>query len=214
MSYTKNTWNNGDVISKSKLDNIENGIYNNAVTQVAVNNGVASFKNAAGTELFTLTLPTVPTPTNMIANGDFSQVGATTDGWSSVNPSRSTIAVTDGKLVLTHTTTSNGNYGVSYAVNTQAGHIYYFRFKVARTIGGGDADSEVIQVMLGTEVAYVARGLSQNDIVESVAAYKTSSAESTLNFQFGGSIGTAAANDSMMELYYVEMYDVTDLMPN
>ena len=158
--------------------------------------------------------PSIPTPSNMIANGDFSQAGATTDGWSSVNPSRSTIAVTDGKLVLTHTTTSNGNYGMSYAVNTQAGHIYYFRFKVARTIGGSDGDSAVIQIMLGTEVAYVVRGLSQNDIVESVAAYKTSSAESTLIFQFGGSIGTAAANDSMMELYYVEMYDVTDIVPN
>lgn len=57
MSYSKNTWNNGDVITKTKLDNIENGIYNNAVTQVAVNNGVASFKNADNTELFTLTLP-------------------------------------------------------------------------------------------------------------------------------------------------------------
>lgn len=57
MSYTKNTWNNGDVITKTKLDNIENGIYNNAVTQVAVNAGVASFKNADNTELFTLTLP-------------------------------------------------------------------------------------------------------------------------------------------------------------
>lgn len=57
MSYSKNTWNNGDVITKTKLDNIENGIYNNAVTHVAVNNGVASFKNADNTELFTLTLP-------------------------------------------------------------------------------------------------------------------------------------------------------------
>lgn len=54
MGYTKNTWANGDVISKAKLDHIEDGIYNNAVTQVTVNNGVASFKNAAGNELFTL----------------------------------------------------------------------------------------------------------------------------------------------------------------
>ena len=158
--------------------------------------------------------PSAPTPTNMITNGDFSQAGATTDGWSSVNPSRSTIAVTDGKLVLTHTTTNNGNYGMSYAVNTQADHTYYFRFKVARTIGGSDGDSAVIQIMLGSEIAYVVRGLNQNDIVESVAAYKTSSSETTLKFQFGGAIGTTAANDSMMELYYIEMYDVTDIMPS
>lgn len=56
MSYTKNTWSNGDVISKSKLDHIEDGIYTNSVTQVTVDNGVASFKNAAGDELFTLAI--------------------------------------------------------------------------------------------------------------------------------------------------------------
>lgn len=57
MAYTKNTWNNGDTITKTKLDNIENGIYNNAVTQTSEASGVISFKNAGGTTVFTVTLP-------------------------------------------------------------------------------------------------------------------------------------------------------------
>lgn len=57
MAYTKNTWNNGDTITKTKLDNIENGIYDNAVTQTSESSGVISFKNAAGITVFTVTLP-------------------------------------------------------------------------------------------------------------------------------------------------------------
>ena len=57
MAYTKNTWSNGDVITKTKLDNIENGIYDNAVTQTSESAGVISFKNGAGATVFTVTLP-------------------------------------------------------------------------------------------------------------------------------------------------------------
>lgn len=57
MAYTKNTWSNGDVITKTKLDNIENGIYDNAVTHTSESAGVISFKNGAGTTVFTVTLP-------------------------------------------------------------------------------------------------------------------------------------------------------------
>lgn len=57
MAYTKNTWNNGDTITKTKLDNIENGIYDNAVTQTSESSGVILFKNAAGTTVFTVILP-------------------------------------------------------------------------------------------------------------------------------------------------------------
>lgn len=154
-----------------------------------------------------------PSLTNMIANGDFSVSGATTDGWSSVNPTRSTIAVTDGKLVLTHTATSNGSYGLSYSVSTTADHIYLFKFKVARTIGGSDADAAIIQLFLGTEVVSCYRSLSQGSIVENYASFKPSQGESTLRFTFGGNVGTTASNDSMMELYYVEMYDITQYVP-
>lgn len=57
MAYTKNTWNNGDVISKSRLDHIEDGIYTNAVTQTSVSGNIVSFKNAAGETVYTMTLP-------------------------------------------------------------------------------------------------------------------------------------------------------------
>lgn len=32
--YTKNTWQSGDIITKVKLDNIENGIYDNSYVKV------------------------------------------------------------------------------------------------------------------------------------------------------------------------------------
>lgn len=57
MAYIKQTWSNGDVITKSKLDHIEDGIYDNAATQSSESGGVISVKNAGGTTLFTITLP-------------------------------------------------------------------------------------------------------------------------------------------------------------
>ena len=41
MSYTKTTWADGDIITAEKLNNIENGIYNNdgLVVNVIENNG-------------------------------------------------------------------------------------------------------------------------------------------------------------------------------
>ena len=55
--YTKNTWANGDVITKTKLDHIEDGIYDNAVTQTSVAGNVVSFLNADGVTVYTMTLP-------------------------------------------------------------------------------------------------------------------------------------------------------------
>lgn len=57
MAYSKQTWNNGDVITKAKLDHIESGIYDNAVTQTSVAGNVVSFKNADGVTVYTLTIP-------------------------------------------------------------------------------------------------------------------------------------------------------------
>lgn len=36
MPYTKNTWTSGDIITKVKLDNIEDGIYNNSLNTVFI----------------------------------------------------------------------------------------------------------------------------------------------------------------------------------
>lgn len=57
MAYNKYSWANGEVLNADKINHIENGIYDNAVTQATMTNGVASFKNAAGAELFTLNIP-------------------------------------------------------------------------------------------------------------------------------------------------------------
>lgn len=157
--------------------------------------------------------PAAPTPTNMIANGDFSAVGATTDGWASIRPNYASIAISGGKLVLTHTATSNGPYGVRLSnINTTAGHTYYFRYKFTKTMNDSDADSKVIDIKLGSDVAKCIRGLTQNDVVENVAAYVAQSNNTTLDIDFGGNIATTASNESMLELWYIEMYDITDIV--
>ena len=56
MAYTKQTWSNGDVITASKLGHIEDGIYDNAITQAEESGGVIYFKNADGVTIFTLNI--------------------------------------------------------------------------------------------------------------------------------------------------------------
>lgn len=155
----------------------------------------------------------IPVQTNMITNGDFSQSGATTDGWASIRPNYASIAISGGKLVLTHTATSNGAFGVRLSdINTTAGHTYYFRYKFTKTMNDSDADSKVIDIKLGSDVATCIRGLTQNDVVENVAAYVAQSNNTTLDIDFGGNIATTASNESMLELWYIEMYDITDIV--
>ena len=56
MSYTRKQWENGELLNADKMNHIESGVYDNAVTQTSVSEGVASFKNADGETLFTLPL--------------------------------------------------------------------------------------------------------------------------------------------------------------
>lgn len=156
-----------------------------------------------------------PSLTNLIQNGDFSVQGATTNGWSSLN-SNATIAVIGGKLVLTHTITSNRAYGFYYNVNTIAGHSYFIKYKFTKTIVDDDIDARgVILNLAGTTTNEITRrtGLTQNTVVESVTAITATGSNTKLEFRFLGNISTAASNDSMLELWYVEMYDITDVIP-
>ena len=57
MAYTKKTWTNGELLDADKMNHIEAGVYDNAVTQTSVSGNVVSFQNAAGTTVYTLTLP-------------------------------------------------------------------------------------------------------------------------------------------------------------
>lgn len=158
-----------------------------------------------------------PAPTNMITNGDFSAAGATTDGWSPFSPSHSTIAVTDGKLVLTHTVTNNRNYGVKYAINTQNGHCYLVKFKLKKTESDDNVNAKVVVVSLGNNNTNGIRigtyqNLTQNSIIESACAIEANSDYTELRIGFQAGVSTAASNNSMLELYYVEMYDITDIV--
>lgn len=156
-----------------------------------------------------------PSPTNMITNGDFSAAGATTDGWSAIFPTCSSIAISDGKLVLTHTRTANVLYGVQYDLPVESGHTYYVRFKLKKTIDDSDADSKVVNILFdGTAAdnAFCIRRLTQDDIVENVCAHTATSNNTNLQITFGGNISAAASNESMLELWYIEMYDITDIV--
>ena len=57
MAYTKKTWTNGELLDATKMNHIEDGIYNNSVVQASVSNGTATFANAEGETVFTLDLP-------------------------------------------------------------------------------------------------------------------------------------------------------------
>lgn len=152
---------------------------------------------------------------NLIENGDFSVSGATTDGWSAMSASHSTIAVSGGALVLTHTVTSSRNYGIDYDVSTQAGHTYLVRYKYKKTLSATSSNAQTVYALLrGVKDNYLSRvsEIAQNDIIENVGMITTDSANTQLRFSFGGSITQAAANDSMLELYYVELYDITDII--
>lgn len=60
MAYVKTTWANGDIITATKLNNMETGISNNdtaIATSASISSGTISFKNGSGTTLFTVALP-------------------------------------------------------------------------------------------------------------------------------------------------------------
>lgn len=155
-----------------------------------------------------------PTPTNMITNGDFSAPGATTAGWSSLT-TQASIAVSGGKLVLTHNTTSNRNYGVYVDVNTQAGHTYLIEYKITKSMVDTDADARGIIIGFGTtsdqEITRIT-GVTQGTTLQGVTAAIAAANQTRLRITFLGSIATAAASDSMLEIEYLKMYDITDII--
>lgn len=56
MAYTKKTWVDDETLDANDLNHIEDGIYENAVTQATVSGNTVSFKNADGTTVYTLNL--------------------------------------------------------------------------------------------------------------------------------------------------------------
>lgn len=205
------TWVNGELLNADKMNTLEQSVPTSATSS----NGVVTFKNGNGTDLFSVEVG-APAPTNMITNGDFSQAGATTDGWTAYSPYHSTIAITDGKLVLTHTVTNNRLYGVTYNVQTTADHIYYVRYKIKKTEADSDGDAKVLRFILGADYsgqeATRIANITQDAIIENVFAIKADATSAKLIILFGGNIATAASDNSMLELYYIEMYDITDIV--
>lgn len=158
----------------------------------------------------------IPTPTNLITNGDFSAAGATTDGWSAIVPAKSSLSISDGRLVLTLDTPQSNTYGVQYSVNTTAGHTYLINVKVKKTLNDADADAKVINCLFGTTLTNYMRytGVAQNDVIDSTFALEATENNSVIRIQFGGSISSSAitAGESMFEFFHVKMYDITDII--
>lgn len=151
--------------------------------------------------------------TNLISNNDFSDG---TTGWSALQTNYSSIALSGGKLVLTHTTTSNRNYGVSCSVNTQAGHTYLIEYKLTKTIVDTDGDARGISVKFGGingQVVGMINGITQDQTITRMVAGTADSNLTSISITFLGNIATAASNDSMMEIWYCNMYDITGYLP-
>ena len=152
------------------------------------------------------------TPTNMIANWDFHDG---TNGWSSIN-TQASISVSGGKLILTHNTTSNRNYGIYCDVTVQAGHIYLIEYKLTKSMVDTDGDARGIIIGFGTtsdqEITRIT-GVTQGTTLENVTAARANASATQIRITFLGSIATAASSDSMLEIEYVKMYDLTDIIP-
>ena len=152
------------------------------------------------------------TPTNIIANWDFHDG---TNGWSSIN-TQASISVSGGKLILTHNTTSNRNYGVYCDVTVQTGHIYLIEYKLTKSMVDTDSDARGIIIGFGTtsgqEITRVT-GVTQGTTLENVTAARADASATQIRITFLGSIATAASSDSMLEIEYVKMYDITDIIP-
>lgn len=182
------------------------------VTSATMLDGYTALKND-GTSITGEYVAPSPSFTNIISNNDFSDG---TTGWATLQPSHSSISVSGGRLVLTHTTTSNRGYGVSCSVNTQAGHTYLIEYKLTKTIVDTDADARGIYVKFGGlngEVVGMINGITQDQTITQMVAGTASSAQTTISITFLGNISTAASNDSMMEIWYCNMYDITNYLP-
>lgn len=205
------TWVNGELLNADKMNTLEQSVPASAISS----NGVVTFKNGNGTDLFSVEVG-APAPTNMITNGDFSAAGATTDGWAATTPSRSSLSITNGRLVLTLDSPQGNTYGIEYNVQTIVGHTYLVKMKVKKTLNDNDSDGKVLNCLFGTTSTSVMRfqGISQDDVIESTFALTAVDNNSVFRFQFGGVISASAttAGDSMLELSYVKMYDITDIV--
>ena len=205
------TWVNGELLNADKMNTLEQSIPASATSS----NGVVTFKNGNGTDLFSIEVG-APAPTNMITNGDFSAAGATTDGWSAIRSAYSSIAISGGKLVLTHTGTNNSLYGVQLSdLTIESGHTYYLRFKFTKTISDTDGDAKVVDIKFNGSSAdniQSIRNITQDAVIENVCAHTATSNNTNLQITFGGNIATTATNESMLELSYIEMYDITDIV--
>jgi hypothetical protein len=82
-----------------------------------------------------------------------------------------------------------------------------------------DIDSRYITVRFlnGTTFDYLSilfykTPVTQDSIVESVGAVKASDNYDKIFVGFNAGISTDASNESMLELWYIELYDITDIV--
>lgn len=206
------TWVNGELLNADKMNTLEQSVPASATSS----NGVVTFKNGNGTDLFSVEVG-APAPTNMITNGDFSVAGATTDGWTATYPARVSLSISNSRLVMTCTSKSNVAYGLMYPVTIVSGHSYLIRYKLLKTLNDADGDARVVRVMFGNSADFEVQrrtGLVQNDEYETVCAATADANYTDISICFGGGIATTSVEigESMMELYYIEMYDITDIV--
>lgn len=55
--FNKRQWQDGEVVDGAKMNDLEDRIYDNVISQTSESDGVISFKNGDGDTVFTVTLP-------------------------------------------------------------------------------------------------------------------------------------------------------------
>lgn len=149
----------------------------------------------------------------LIPHGNFDD-GLTT-GWSAYSPSHSTVSVKNNHLTLTHTATSNREYGLKTNTTIIAGHKYIVTGWYQRLVGGTDSDSTGVVIWLtgGTtqKITVEASGISRNDIVSLDKIFESTTSNTAIEIHFAGLISTSANDDDMMAIWNVNLFDLTEI---
>lgn len=142
-----------------------------------------------------------------VQNGNFADG---TTGWSALSPNQSSLSVVDNTLILTHTATSNRNYGISTSCAFVANHKYLIKGTAKKTMVDSDPDSRGFKLYCDTDLLKT-YSASQNDVVTLDTIVLTLNSGTLFKISYLGGIGTPASDDSMMEVNNINVIDLTQM---
>lgn len=148
MAYTKKTWVTGEYFNADDMNHVESGIYDNAVTNVSIQNRNASFRNATGTELFSFEIPDTPIPSIVGGPITWNQVAPLVESaWTKLRASMSI----SGTAISVATTSSSSLKWVQFPL------VKNHKYLVTTTLTASASSAFFIGIYSGTGSGYSTR---------------------------------------------------------